>query len=250
MNQPLFAEPAANTTRQASRARGEIKADLQQRFLTAFQQTGLVKLAARAIDRHPRIHSAWFKDDAGYREQFGAIPLPVHVRTLAVRVLSAEARLAKSGAGARRPFMLDKRPVFLEVYERTGSVKLASEAIGIDRSNHYQWLKEDLEYRAKFYDLQRIAAPQLHAQRAAVGESRNKPFWKSGRNKWREEARKRDGYKCRVCGFALVITVHHIISSSRGGECGLDNLITLCPNDHALADRGILSPQYLCALIA
>jgi HNH endonuclease len=63
----------------------------------------------------------------------------------------------------------------------------------------------------------------------------------------------RDGYKCKVCGFSTVIEVHHILPRKRNGGGGTDiltNLITLCPNHHTMADRGLLSATELQALIA
>lgn len=46
--------------------------------------------------------------------------------------------------------------------------------------------------------------------------------------------------KCVVCGFDSVIEVCHIVSRYLGGSDALDNLIILCPNHHAMFDRGLL----------
>lgn len=48
------------------------------------------------------------------------------------------------------------------------------------------------------------------------------------------------GGKCAICGFDEVIEVHHIVPRRIGGTDELDNLIVLCPNHHALADRGMI----------
>lgn len=48
------------------------------------------------------------------------------------------------------------------------------------------------------------------------------------------------GGKCYVCSFNEIVEVHHIIPRSLGGKDLLENLILLCPNHHALADRGQL----------
>ena len=50
----------------------------------------------------------------------------------------------------------------------------------------------------------------------------------------------RYGGKCYVCGFDEVVEVHHIIPKAVGGNDVIENLILLCPNHHALADRGAL----------
>lgn len=46
--------------------------------------------------------------------------------------------------------------------------------------------------------------------------------------------------KCAVCSFDEVVEVHHIIPQRAGGTDDPDNLILLCPNHHAMADRGML----------
>lgn len=46
--------------------------------------------------------------------------------------------------------------------------------------------------------------------------------------------------KCVVCGFSEIIEVHHIIPRRSGGSDDVNNLIVLCPNHHALAERGML----------
>jgi hypothetical protein len=66
--------------------------------------------------------------------------------------------------------------------------------------------------------------------------------------KWeknREKARKADKGRCRICGFDVVTEVHHIIPVSQRGPGWLPNLITLCPNHHAMADRGLISVEEL-----
>lgn len=66
-------------------------------------------------------------------------------------------------------------------------------------------------------------------------------------------AAQRDGYRCRVCGFDVLVEVHHIQPRKRnggGGKDTLDNLITLCPNHHTMADRELLKADDLRALIA
>ena len=43
-----------------------------------------------------------------------------------------------------------KQQAFLKAFTATGSITIAAAAVGIDRSNHYQWLKQDPEYKAAF----------------------------------------------------------------------------------------------------
>ncbi len=53
-----------------------------------------------------------------------------------------------------------------------------------------------------------------------------------------KSARKRDGGKCLLCKYDLVVHIHHIKPRAEGGRNALDNLITLCPNCHALVHLG------------
>ena len=58
---------------------------------------------------------------------------------------------------------------------------------------------------------------------------------------------------CVMCGFDAVVEVHHITPRKRNGGGGtneLDNLVTLCPNHHAMADRGLIDEKELRAKIA
>jgi predicted restriction endonuclease len=62
----------------------------------------------------------------------------------------------------------------------------------------------------------------------------------------------RDGYKCAVCGFDTTVEVHHIIGKRRNGGGGTDhieNLITLCPNHHTMADKGLIAEDELARYI-
>ncbi len=49
------------------------------------------------------------------------------------------------------------------------------------------------------------------------------------------------GSKCFICSFDEVVEVHHIIPRHKGGTDDIENLALLCPNHHALADRGMLA---------
>ena len=63
-------------------------------------------------------------------------------------------------------------------------------------------------------------------------------------------ALRRDGARCRICGFDILVEVHHIIPRRQRGPNTLDNLITLCPNHHTMADRGLIPVEAHRAAIA
>lgn len=51
--------------------------------------------------------------------------------------------------------------------------------------------------------------------------------------------------KCAICDFDIVVDLHHIVAKADGGSDTFENLIPLCPNHHALADRGLISRDEL-----
>lgn len=62
-------------------------------------------------------------------------------------------------------------------------------------------------------------------------------------------AMQRDGAQCRLCGFDVVVHVHHIVHKAHGGDNSQGNLITLCPNHHAMAHRGFVTAEELYAVL-
>lgn len=56
----------------------------------------------------------------------------------------------------------------------------------------------------------------------------------------RNQAIKKYGNKCELCGYSLVVEAHHIIPKKDNGKHEVDNLIVLCSNCHALITRKVL----------
>lgn len=54
--------------------------------------------------------------------------------------------------------------------------------------------------------------------------------------------------QCMICGFDIVVSVHHIIPKREGGTDALNNLIVLCPNHHAMADRNLIEREKLMSI--
>lgn len=70
--------------------------------------------------------------------------------------------------------------------------------------------------------------------------------WRGGNQKWwQEQAQIRDNHRCVICGFDIVVDVHHITPRSEGGTDDVSNLLTLCPNHHRMADLGIINVEHL-----
>ena len=49
--------------------------------------------------------------------------------------------------------------------------------------------------------------------------------------------------KCEICGWDKVTQRHRIKRGREGGEYRYDNVVILCPNHHALSDRGLDKPD-------
>ena len=63
--------------------------------------------------------------------------------------------------------------------------------------------------------------------------SRHHASWRDWRgNPNRRAALERDGWRCRKCGKAGQLEVHHVESLEDGGTHDLDNLRTLCRGCH------------------
>lgn len=56
------------------------------------------------------------------------------------------------------------------------------------------------------------------------------------------------GAACMICGWDVIVDVHHIRPRRHAGTNDLDNLIVLCPNHHRMADKGLISPDELNSL--
>lgn len=65
----------------------------------------------------------------------------------------------------------------------------------------------------------------------------------------RKRIAERDEHKCMICGFSFAVEVHHIIPRSEGGTHKSGNLITLCPNHHAMAHKGFIEKEELLKII-
>lgn len=75
------------------------------------------------------------------------------------------------------------------------------------------------------------------------GNSRNQTHGRTHIPKHvRIEVLTESGYRCAVptCRGILAIDMHHIVPVREGGASKTENLLALCPNCHALYERGIM----------
>ena len=55
---------------------------------------------------------------------------------------------------------------------------------------------------------------------------------------WREMVKKRDGFRCVICGEKNKLNVHHLVSRKcKHWRCDIDNGITLCPSHHTFNNK-------------
>lgn len=63
----------------------------------------------------------------------------------------------------------------------------------------------------------------------------------------RRQAKIRAGHRCELpgCDFNIALHAHHIVPRREHGPNELHNLIVLCPNHHAMADKNLISRERL-----
>lgn len=74
-----------------------------------------------------------------------------------------------------------------------------------------------------------------------------KPRHRKGPQAGIRAAKKRDEFACRICGFNTVVHGHHITPRRASGSNNIENIITLCPNHHAMVHAGLLTTADLRA---
>lgn len=101
-----------------------------------------------------------------------------------------------------------------------------------------------LNRRGKRWANQPAEKPQIRGE--------GNPNYRDGLNRVtaRKNALKAYGEACVICRFNAVVQVHHIVAHAEGGKNSIDNLIVLCPNHHAMADRNLITPDELRAWTA
>lgn len=72
-----------------------------------------------------------------------------------------------------------------------------------------------------------------------MGTAANIPGW----GQIRREALDRDGWRCRNCGKAGRLEVHHVLKLRDGGTNDLANLRSLCVGCHLAEHRKPVPPQ-------
>ncbi|WP_207706576.1 hypothetical protein [Desulfallas thermosapovorans] len=75
-----------------------------------------------------------------------------------------------------------KKRAFLAAFAEVGNITRAAEIAGIDRKNHYDWMKNDPDYPELFYEADQQACDRLEqeARRRAV-EGVQKPVFQGGK---------------------------------------------------------------------
>jgi hypothetical protein len=105
-----------------------------------------------------------------------------------------------------------------------------------------------------FYIAQYRAATARYCSKACLfihrfapkgGENRQNRAGSNNLHTARDNARKRLGEKCLLCGFDIFVETHHIVARRDGGANRIENLSVLCPNHHKMAHLGLIAPAEL-----
>lgn len=75
-------------------------------------------------------------------------------------------------------------------------------------------------------------------RRRKLGIRKYTPWGEKIHKAWiRQQALKRHGKQCELCGYRLFIETHHIVPKYQGGPDEVDNLMIVCSNCHILLTR-------------
>lgn len=109
----------------------------QAAFVKAYRLTYSITEAAELVGVTPGVHYDWLRDDPKYAATFA--------------IAEPEAR--------RRA--LQKRPAFLNVFKITCNVTESARRVGLARTVHYDWLRDDPAYKTEFEAAIKEAAGSL-----------------------------------------------------------------------------------------
>jgi len=89
-----------------------------------------------------------------------------------------------------------------------------------------------LERKTKYENMEDVCYKRLEDQL----------YW----SKVREKILLRDDYTCQMCNKKgkTKLHIHHILKRREGGKDFFDNLITVCPKYHSVADRKLYNPDW------
>jgi len=99
------------------------------------------------------------------------------------------------------------------------------------------------------FGIARFGQPRDSVNHPSAVGYRNPNYKGNGNNVTaRSLALSRFGRRCMICGFDVIVAVHHIRLRRNGGTNDLANLIVLCPNHHAMAHAHMISIDELIRL--
>jgi len=109
------------------------------------------------------------------------------------------------------------------------------------RKNCHEMFDEEIAKKLKQKGIKGISIWNVKYRRRKLGIKKYLYGEIQKHKAWiRNQAIKKHGQKCELCGYKLSLDVHHITPKSQGGAHEIDNLMVVCPNCHALITRRIL----------
>lgn len=122
------------------------------------------------------------------------------------------------------------------IYDRKNDVWLSFDG-NYSKTSPLEKRQRELEKEEKLQEYEMIA------QQKAIDQYAETIYW----SKIREEVLIRDDYTCQVClsKASTRFHIHHILKRKEGGTDHLDNLVTVCPHCHRVADNKLYNPAWV-----
>jgi very-short-patch-repair endonuclease len=146
------------------KTRTRLRHEKQEIFLAVFSETGVIKRAIEACDGSYSGYHHWMADDLDFAAKFKTLQSQVgDIASQHVKPCGVKPSVPRDTESQQRA-----KNAFLQVFEETGLISLASDSSGVPASQHRTWLMRDLEYASRFselYEKTRLRAPSYWVTR-------------------------------------------------------------------------------------
>ena len=119
------------------------------------------------------------------------------------------------------------------ISECFGNVAVACRNIGIDRSTHYEWLKQDKEYKKEFTKMCNLIPIVIKKPKPKLNNL-NKKEQRKYQNDWARLVKLIGNHKCNRCGSTEKLNAHHKVQWKHDEKLrySTDNGEVLCQSCH------------------
>jgi 5-methylcytosine-specific restriction endonuclease McrA len=126
-----------------------------------------------------------------------------------------------------------KNSMISQLSECLGNVTMACLNSGIDRSTHYEWLKNDETYRNEYNKICDVSTTVIKSLTPKIKNLKPKQYRKY-QNIWSSLVKLIGDYKCNRCGSTEQLVAHHIEEWKHNEKLrySTDNGEVLCQSCH------------------